>query len=372
MLIPVMNRILFIDRDGTLIREPEDEQIDSFAKLELLPGVVRWLGRIADELDYRLVLVSNQDGLGTDSFPEQDFFPVHHFLINLLAAEGIRFDAQHIDRSFPGQGFDTRKPGLGMLKPYLDGQTDLAASWVIGDRLTDLEMARRLGAGALLLGQSPELAGLREGEFVLTDWEAIYDLLRRRERRVLHHRATAETKISVELQLEGNGHSKINTGLGFFDHMLDQLARHGGLDLDIEVAGDLHVDEHHTIEDVALTLGEAFSKALGDKRGLARYGFSLPMDDSRARAEIDFGGRAFCKFSGVFRRERVGEMPTELVSHFFRSFSDGARCTLHLEVEGENDHHQIEALFKAFARAIRLAVKVDLRDRGIPSTKGML
>ncbi len=369
-------RILFIDRDGTLIREPQDEQIDSFAKLELLPGAVRWLGRIADELDYRLVLVSNQDGLGTASFPLSDFEPVHEFLMRLLAAEGIRFDAQHIDRSFERDGLDTRKPGLGMLGAYLDGQSDLANSWVIGDRLTDLTLARNLGARAFLLepaGSAAVAAGnLHERDHAVAGWEEIYQWLRREERRVQHRRTTLETDVTVELKLDGVGQSKVATGLGFLDHMLDQLARHGGLDLEIDARGDLHVDEHHTIEDVAITLGEAFHAALGNKRGLARYGFSLPMDDARARADIDFGGRAFCQVAAVFHREKVGDLPTELVSHFFRSFSDGARCTLHLEVTGQNDHHQIEALFKAFARAIRQAVAVDLHDQAIPTTKGML
>ncbi|MBI1192065.1 MAG: bifunctional histidinol-phosphatase/imidazoleglycerol-phosphate dehydratase HisB [Bacteroidetes bacterium] len=369
-------RILFIDRDGTLIREPEDEQIDSFAKLELLPGVVRWLGRIADELDYRLVLVSNQDGLGTEAFPLSDFEPVHGFLMRLLKAEGIRFEAQHIDRSFERDGLDTRKPGLGMLRGYLDGSFDLANSWVIGDRYTDLVLARNLGARVFLLepaGSAALAAGtLLEGDHAVAHWSSIYECLRREERRVQHRRTTLETDVSVGLKLDGAGQCRVSTGLGFLDHMLDQLARHGGLDLEVDARGDLHVDEHHTIEDVAITLGEAFHAALGNKRGLARYGFSLPMDDARARADIDFGGRAYCQFTADFRRERVGDMPTELVSHFFRSFSDAARCTLHLEVTGENDHHQIEALFKAFARAIRQAVAVDLQDQAIPTTKGLL
>jgi len=372
----ILKRILFIDRDGTLIREPADEQIDAFEKLELLPGVLRWLGRIAEELDYRLVLVSNQDGLGTESFPWPSFQPVHDLLMRLLESEGIRFEAQHIDRSFAHEGLDTRKPGLGMLGAYLDGSCDLAGSWVIGDRLTDLQLARNLGARALLLPPAGQ-AAVNEALLEPTDaavggWAEIYERLRREERRVQHRRTTLETDVAVSLKLDGVGQCKAATGLGFLDHMLDQLARHGGLDLDIQALGDLHVDEHHTVEDVAITLGEAFSLALANKRGLARYGFSLPMDDARARADVDFGGRAYCSVAAVFKRERVGDLPTELVEHFFRSFADAARCTLHLEVTGDNDHHQIEALFKAFARAIRMAVAVDLRDSALPTTKGRL
>jgi len=372
----ILKRILFIDRDGTLIREPADEQIDAFEKLELLPGVLRWLGRIAEELDYRLVLVSNQDGLGTESFPWPSFQPVHDLLMRLLESEGIRFEAQHIDRSFAHEGLDTRKPGLGMLGAYLDGSCDLAGSWVIGDRLTDLQLARNLGARALLLPPAGQ-AAVNEALLEPTDaavggWAEIYERLRREERRVQHRRTTLETDVAVSLKLDGVGQCKAATGLGFLDHMLDQLARHGGLDLDIQARGDLHVDEHHTVEDVAITLGEAFSLALANKRGLARYGFSLPMDDARARADVDFGGRAYCSVAAVFKRERVGDLPTELVEHFFRSFADAARCTLHLEVTGDNDHHQIEALFKAFARAIRMAVAVDLRDSALPTTKGRL
>ena len=367
-----MKRILFIDRDGTLIKEPEDQQIDSFQKLDWLPGVFRWLGRIATELDYQLVLVSNQDGLGTASFPESDFQPVHDLVIRTLAGEGIHFAAQHIDRSFAHELLDTRKPGIGMLRNYLDGSFDLAASWVIGDRMTDVQLARNLGAGAFLLETDPGVKVLGENELSVSNWEQIYLTLKYRERRIQHTRKTHETDTKLELQLNGNGRSAISTGLGFFDHMLDQLVRHGGLDLELEAKGDLQVDEHHTIEDVALALGEAFSMALGDKKGLARYGFSLPMDDSRARADIDFGGRAYCRFSAEFKRERVGDMPTELVSHFFRSFADAAHCTLYLEVQGDNDHHQIEALFKAFARAIRHAVRVDFSDQLLPTTKGTL
>jgi imidazoleglycerol-phosphate dehydratase/histidinol-phosphatase len=366
-----MKRYLFIDRDGTLIREPADEQIDSLDKLEFMPGVFTWLGRIAAELDYGLVLVSNQDGLGTASFPEENFWPAHTLMLRALQSQGIAFEAEHIDRSFAHEGLPSRKPGTAMLEGYRAEGIDLGGSWVIGDRWTDVLLGRNLGSGAILLGQAPEGEGLSEREYAVADWPAIYTLLRERERRAVHRRKTAETEVELVLQPLGRGRASIKTGLGFFDHMLDQLARHGGLDLELETRGDLHIDEHHTVEDTGIALGEAFALALADKRGLARYGFSLPMDESRARAELDFGGRAYLRFSAQFRRERVGELPTELVEHFFRSFCDAARCTLHLHVEGENDHHQIEALFKAFARAMRMALRRD-PDGELPTTKGML
>ena len=378
-----MKKVLFIDRDGTMIREaPPTYQVDSFSKLHFYPGVFRFLGMIAREMDYELVLVTNQDGLGTDAYPEDAFRDVHRFVMESFAGEGIVFAEEHIDRSFPHDNLPTRKPGTGMLARYMDGSYDLGASYVIGDRITDVQLALNLGCRAIWLNNDPSLglaevkddaAELRKAIALETDnWEDIYVHLKLGERTVLHERNTHETRISISLGLDGSGQSDIHTGLGFFDHMLDQVARHGRMDLAIRVIGDLHVDEHHTIEDTGIALGEAFGKLLSDKRGLERYGYALPMDDAEAKVLVDFGGRSWIVWNAEFKRERIGEMPTEMFFHFFKSFSDAARCNLHIECRGDNEHHKIEAIFKAFARAIRMAVKRDPFSNHLPSTKGML
>lgn len=378
-----MKKLLFIDRDGTMIREaPPSYQVDSFSKLQFYPGVFRYLGLIAREMDYELVLVTNQDGLGTDSYPEDSFRDVHRFVMETFANEGIVFTEEHIDRSFPHDNLPTRKPGTGMLTRYLDGSYDLSASYVIGDRITDVQLARNIGCRAIWLNNDPELglaevkedtAALRKAIALETDnWEDIYVHLKLGARTIEHERNTQETKVSISLRLDGSGQSDIQTGLGFFDHMLDQVARHGRMDLSIRVKGDLHIDEHHTIEDTGIALGEAFGKLLADKRGMERYGFALPMDDAEAKVLVDFGGRSWIVWNAEFRRERIGEMPTEMFFHFFKSFSDAARCNLHVECRGDNEHHKIEAIFKAFARAIRMAVKRDPFSNHLPSTKGLL
>ena len=378
-----MKKLLFIDRDGTMIREaPPSYQVDSFSKLQFYPGVFRYLGLIAREMDYELVLVTNQDGLGTDSYPEDSFRDVHRFVMETFANEGIVFTEEHIDRSFPHDNLPTRKPGTGMLTRYLDGSYDLTASYVIGDRITDVQLARNIGCRAIWLNNDPELglaevkddtAALRKAIALETDnWEDIYVYLKLGARTIEHERNTHETKVSISLRLDGSGQSDIQTGLGFFDHMLDQVARHGRMDLSIRVKGDLHIDEHHTIEDTGIALGEAFGKLLADKRGMERYGFALPMDDAEAKVLVDFGGRSWIVWNAEFRRERIGEMPTEMFFHFFKSFSDAARCNLHVECRGDNEHHKIEAIFKAFARAIRMAVKRDPFSNHLPSTKGLL
>jgi imidazoleglycerol-phosphate dehydratase/histidinol-phosphatase len=378
-------RILFIDRDGVLIKEaPPTYQLDSFDKLCFYPGVFTWLRRITEELDYLLVMVTNQDGLGTNSFPEATFWPVHNFVMTSLANEGILFDAVHIDRSFPAEMAPTRKPGTGMLTQYFDAsQYDLANSFVIGDRVTDMQLARNLGCKGIWMVTDPDLgagdramdiANLRAGTVVLesTDWQKIYEYLKMGLRVVEHQRITNETKIYLRLNLDGSGKAKVHTGLAFFDHMLDQIARHGNIDLDLRVDGDLQVDEHHTIEDTGIALGEAIAKGLGDKRGIERYGFCLPMDDCEAQVSIDFGGRNWIVWEAAFHREKVGDMPTEMFFHFFKSFSDAARCNLNVWASGQNEHHKIEAIFKAFAKAIKMAVKRDPLKHFLPSTKGML
>ncbi len=379
-----MKRILFIDRDGTLIREaPPSYQIDSFEKLAFYPGVFEYMGRIARELDYELVMVTNQDGLGTDSFPESAFWPVHAFIMKCFEDEGIHFSAVHIDRTFSNEHAPTRKPGTGMLLEYLDNPAyDIPNSFVIGDRITDVQLAKNLGCRACWLNNEPGLGSAeisdshRELEATIaietTEWERIYEYLKLGLRTVTHERNTNETKISIRLNMDGDGKSILHTGLGFFDHMLEQLARHGKIDLELNVAGDLHIDEHHTIEDTAIALGEAMAKALADKRGMERYGFALPMDDAAAKVLIDFGGRSWIVWNASFSRERIGEMPTELFFHFFKSFSDAAKCNLHIECFGDNEHHKIEAIFKAFAQAIRMAVKRDPLSHYLPTTKGLL
>lgn len=371
-----MKKVLFIDRDGTLIIEPEDQQIDSLEKLEFYPGVFAWLSRIAAETDFELVMVTNQDGLGTSSYPEDTFWPAHNKVIKAFENEGIHFSDVHIDKSLPQEKKPTRKPGIGMLTKYFSDAYDLKNSYVIGDRLTDVELAKNLGAKAILINDGSHanaISGRDLKDFcamITTNWEDIYKILSNPDRKAAVNRTTKETEIDIEVNLNGEGRSKISTGLGFFDHMLDQLSRHGNVDMKISVKGDLHIDEHHTIEDTGLALGEAFSKALGNKRGIERYGFCLPMDDCLAQVAVDFGGRPWLVWEADFKREKIGEMPTEMFHHFFKSFSDAAKCNLNIKAEGTNEHHKIEAIFKAFAKAIKMAVKKE--GNMLPSTKGVL
>ena len=375
-------KVLFIDRDGTLIKEPADEQIDAFEKLEFYPKVFQYLGRIAKEFDFELVMVTNQDGLGTESFSEDKFWPIHNFIIEVFKAEGIEFSEQCIDRTFAKDNAPTRKPKTGLLTKYFSEEYDLANSFVIGDRLTDIELAKNLGSKGIYINNNTNLGtdevSVKHDElnpFITletNDWEAIYKFLKVCDRTGMIVRNTNETKIKIDLNLDGTGKSKIETGIAFFDHMLDQLARHGQLDLDIKVDGDLEVDEHHTIEDTAIALGEVFAKTLGSKLGIERYGFCLPMDDCLAQVAIDFGGRNWLVWDAEFKREMIGQMPTEMFLHFFKSFSDGAKCNLNIKAEGTNEHHKIEAVFKAFAKAIKMAVKRDVEKMILPSTKGML
>ena len=373
-----MKKVLFIDRDGTLIIEPEDEQIDSLEKLEFYPGVFQYLSRIANELEYEIVMVSNQDGLGTASFPEDTFHPAHNKIIKAFENEGIVFSEILIDKSFPHENLPTRKPGTAMLTHYIKGDYDLKSSFVIGDRLTDVQLADNMGCKSILLSINLDLISelnynkvLNANPTLITSgWGEIYRYLKAEPRRAKVNRNTSETKISVEVNLDGTGRSEISTGLGFFDHMLEQIARHGNIDLTIKADGDLHIDEHHTIEDVGITLGEAFLRALGRKKGIERYGFLLPMDESLAQVALDFGGRPWLVWEVDFRREFIGDMPTDMFMHFFKSFSDNAKCNLNIKAEGENEHHKIEAIFKAFARAVKMAVKRG-EEGGIPSTKGV-
>lgn len=373
-----MKKALFIDRDGTLIREPADEQIDSLEKLEFLPGVFRNLYFIAKNLDYELVMVTNQDGLGTDSFPEETFWPAQNKILKSLENEGVVFDDILIDRSFPEDNLPTRKPGTGMLGKYLDGSYDLVNSFVIGDRLTDIELAKNLGAKGILINDGSLRGELKNKELesscvlVTTSWDHIYVKVAAPERTAKVQRNTKETQIKIELNLDGTGKGNISTGLSFFDHMLDQIARHSGVDLTIQVKGDLEVDEHHTIEDTGLALGEAFKLALGNKRGIERYGYCLPMDDCLAQVAIDFGGRPWIVWDAEFKREKVGDMPTEMFFHFFKSFSDTSLSNLNIKAEGQNEHHKIEGIFKALARAIKMAIKKDVFNFELPSTKGAL
>jgi imidazoleglycerol-phosphate dehydratase/histidinol-phosphatase len=367
-----MKKVLFIDRDGTLILEPPDFQIDSFEKLKFLPEVITFLGKIRRETDYELVMVSNQDGLGTESFPEETFHPVQNFILQMFENEGVRFSGVHIDRSFAKDNLPTRKPNTGMLTEYFSGAYDFANSYVIGDRETDVQLAKNLGAKAIFIKNPNFDLPENEDVFVAENWREIYEFLRLPPRKMAHRRKTNETEIVVELNLDGDGKSEISTGISFFDHMLEQIARHGNVDLKLTAKGDLHIDEHHTIEDAAITLGEAFHLALRDKRGIERYGFCLPMDDCLAQVAIDFGGRNWCVWEAEFKRETVGKMPTEMFFHFFKSFSDKAQCNLNIKAEGTNEHHKIEAIFKAFARAIKMAVKRDVASNALPSTKGSL
>ena len=378
-----MKKVLFIDRDGTLAIEPPlDYQLDSFEKLEFYPKVFQYLGKIAKELDFELVMVTNQDGLGTDSFPEATFWPVHNFLIKTFKKEGIVFTEQIIDKTFSKDNASTRKPNTGLLTHYFSETYDLENSFVIGDRLTDIELAKNLGAKGILINNNntegeDEITVAKEElrQFIAletNDWSAIYEFLKVKERTGSITRNTNETKIEIDVNLDGTGKSTIATGIAFFDHMLDQIARHGQLDLNIQVQGDLEVDEHHTIEDTAIALGELFAKTLGNKLGIERYGFCLPMDDCLAQVAIDFGGRNWLVWEADFKREMVGKMPTEMFMHFFKSFTDGAKCNLNIKAEGTNEHHKIEAIFKAFAKAIKMAVKRDVEKMILPSTKGML
>ena len=378
-----MKKVLFIDRDGTLAIEPPlDYQLDSFEKLEFYPKVFQYLGKIAKELDFELVMVTNQDGLGTDSFPEATFWPVHNFLIKTFKKEGIVFTEQIIDKTFSKDNASTRKPNTGLLTHYFSETYDLENSFVIGDRLTDIELAKNLGAKGILINNNntegeDEITVAKEElrQFISLEtnyWSAIYEFLKVKERTGRSTRNTNETKIEIDVNLDGTGKSTIATGIAFFDHMLDQIARHGQLDLNIQVQGDLEVDEHHTIEDTAIALGELFAKTLGNKLGIERYGFCLPMDDCLAQVAIDFGGRNWLVWEADFKREMVGKMPTEMFMHFFKSFTDGAKCNLNIKAEGTNEHHKIEAIFKAFAKAIKMAVKRDVEKMILPSTKGML
>ncbi len=377
-----MKKVLFIDRDGTLIKEPEDEQIDSFAKLEFYPKALYYLSKIAAELDYELVMVTNQDGLGTDSHPEEHFWPVHNFIMDTFAGEGVEFSEVIIDKTFAHQNAITRKPNTGLLQHYFTDAYDLQHSFVLGDRINDVILAKNLGAKAIWICNNEQLGAnekLEKAEHLTEyialrtqNWVDIYTMLKAGTRTITHERNTNETKISISIDLDGTGKADIDTGLNFFNHMLDQIARHGSIDLKIKTNGDLHIDEHHTIEDTGIALGEAFAKAIGNKLGLERYGFCLPMDDCLAQAAIDFGGRNWIVWEADFKREKVGDMPTEMFYHFFKSFSDAAKCNLNIKAEGENEHHKIEAIFKAFAKAIKMAIKRDAEKLVLPSTKGVL
>lgn len=379
-----MKKFLFIDRDGTLIQEyPPTYKIDAFDKLIFYPQAIQYMVKIAQETDYELVLVSNQDGMGTDEFPEDLFWPVHNLIMSTFANEGVVFAEELIDRSYPEEKLPTRKPGIGMFTNYLNNPDyDIAGSYVIGDRITDVQLAKNLGCNAIWLNNHSNLgaaetkdnaAALKKLTALETQhWRDIYEFLKGQGRSATTTRKTAETEINIELNLDGSGKSDINTGLPFFDHMLDQLARHGMMDLKIKTAGDLQIDEHHTIEDTALALGDAFLQALGSKRGIERYGFALPMDEAEAKVLLDFGSRPWLVWNTDFSREKIGDVPTELFFHFFKSFSDTAKCNLNIECRGENEHHKIEAIFKAFAKAIKMAVKRDATNNQLPSTKGVL
>jgi imidazoleglycerol-phosphate dehydratase/histidinol-phosphatase len=375
-------KVLFIDRDGTMIKEPADEQVDSFEKIIFYPKAFTYLGKIAKELDFELVMVTNQDGLGTPSMPEEDFWPVQNFVVQCFENEGVKFEKIFIDKTFAKENAPTRKPNTGLLTEYFSDEYDLENSFVIGDRLTDIELAKNLGAKGIFINDETNLG---TGEITVkrneldafialesNDWRKIYEFLKLKNRTAELTRNTNETKIYIQLNIDGTGKSDISTGIAFFDHMLDQIARHGNMDLIIQVQGDLEVDEHHTIEDTMIALGEVFTKALGNKIGIERYGFCLPMDDCLAQVAIDFGGRNWLVWDADFKREKIGEMPTEMFFHLFKSFTDGARCNLNIKAEGTNEHHKIEGIFKAFAKAIKAAVKRDSEKMILPSTKGML
>jgi len=375
-------KVLFIDRDGTMIKEPADEQVDTFEKIIFYPKAFTYLGKIAKELDFELVMVTNQDGLGTASLPEGEFWPVQNFIVQCFENEGVKFDKIFIDKTFAKENAPTRKPNTGLLAAYFSDEYDLENSFVIGDRLTDIQLAKNLGAKGIFINDNTNL-GTEEitvkrdelDSFIALEsnnWQRIYEFLKLKNRTAELSRNTNETKIYIKLNLDGTGKSKISTGIAFFDHMLDQIARHGNMDLTIQVNGDLEVDEHHTIEDTMIALGEVFAKALGNKLGIERYGFCLPMDDCLAQVAIDFGGRNWLVWDADFKREKIGEMPTEMFYHLFKSFTDGAKCNLNIKAEGMNEHHKIEGIFKAFAKAIKAAVKRDAEKMILPSTKGML
>ena len=363
-----MKKVLFIDRDGTLVIEPPtDYQLDSLEKLEFYPGVFQWLSKICRELEFELVMVTNQDGLGTNSFPEDTFWPAQNKIIQAFKNEGVEFTEILIDRSFPVDNAPTRKPRTGLLNKYIYGDYNLAESYVIGDRITDVELGTNLKSQSIFIGETP----CEQAALTTVSWEEIYTFLSSKPRKAKSSRITNETQIEIEINLDGSGKSTIDTGLGFFDHMLEQIAKHGNIDLEIKVNGDLEIDEHHTIEDVAITLGEVFIQALGSKKAIERYGFLLPMDECLAQVAIDFGGRPWLVWEADFKREKVGDMPTEMFMHFFKSFSDSAKCNLNISVEGDNEHHKIESIFKAFAKAIRMAVS-KTTNYAIPSTKGTI
>ena len=376
-----MKKVLFIDRDGTLTVEPNDFQLDTFNKLVFYPGVFQYLGNISRDLDYELIMVTNQDGLGTENFPESDFWPTQKFLIKTFKNEGIIFKEVFIDRTFPEDNAPTRKPGTALLESYINNTNyDLKNSFVIGDRLTDMQLAKNLGCKGVFIDNNPALGAEEVSDKDLDStivlktksWEFIYRHLLMRDRAVSFERKTSETVVYIEINLDGRGESKVETGLAFFDHMLDQFSKHGGIDLSLKTVGDLDVDEHHTIEDTAIALGEAVSVALGDKKGIERYGFTLPMDDSLAEVSIDFGGRSWLVWEADFRREMIGKMPTEMFYHFFKSFADSAKANLNIRAKGDNEHHKIEAIFKAFAKSIKMAIKKDVEKMILPSTKGTL
>ena len=362
-----MKKVLFIDRDGTIITEPLDEQVDSIEKFRFLPGVITALSQIVNETDFELVMVTNQDGLGTASFPEETFWPAHNKILDILRGEGIEFAEVFIDRTFPEDHAPTRKPGTALLTKYLAQGIDLGSSYAIGDRVTDLELAQNLGCNAIYISKKKNPLALLS----TTDWNDISAFLRNNPRKATAERKTRETSITVEINLDGTGKSSVHTGIGFFDHMLEQIARHGEVDLSVQADGDLNVDEHHTIEDTAILLGEVISKALGKRKGIKRYGFLLPMDECLAQAALDFSGRPWLVWDAVFKREKIGDMPSEMFFHFFKSFSESARCNINIKAEGVNEHHKAEAIFKAFARALKMAV-TKTENHGLPSTKGVL
>ena len=379
-----MKKILFIDRDGTIIKEaPPTYQIDSFSKLEFYPDMFTWLKLIATELDFKLVMVTNQDGLGSSSYPEETFWPIQDFILKSLENEDVIFNNIHIDKTFAADNVPTRKPGTGMLTQYFNNPDyDIQGSFVIGDRITDVQLAKNLGCKAIWLNNDPSLGAAKlnntlpelQASIALetTSWKSIYEYLKLGERIIQHERKTNETKVIIYMNLDGKGDSSIDTGLNFFNHMLEQLSRHSGIDLNVKVSGDLHIDEHHTIEDTAIALGEAFSLALGNKKGIDRYGFMLPMDDCLAQVALDFGGRSWLVWETEFKREKIGDMPTEMFYHFFKSFTDAAKCNLNIKAEGKNEHHKIESIFKAVAKAIKISVKRDVNNPQLPSTKGIL
>ena len=380
-----MKKVLFIDRDGTLVLEPPvDYQLDTLEKLEFFPKVFQYLSRIVEEFDFELVMVTNQDGLGTESFPEDTFHPPHNMMMRAFSNEGIEFEEVIIDNTFPHENALTRKPQTGLLTKYMNGEYDLENSFVIGDRLTDMQLAVNLGTKGIYINDAQPHTDIDAQNNIESDkvkkvislttnkWRDIYTFLKNPPRKSVVTRTTKETDIKINLNLDGKGVAKNETGIGFFDHMLDQLARHSGCDLEVKVIGDLHIDEHHTIDDTALALGEAFLKALGSKMGIERYGFCLPMDDCLAQVAIDFGGRSWLVWDAVFKREMIGKMPTEMFYHFFKSFTDTAKCNLNIKVEGTNEHHKIEAIFKAWAKAIKMAKLRDINNQQLPSTKGIL